>query len=149
MDGETLVVVLMQAPNNGYVDLSPDGSFIYLPKVGFEGIDNFQYAIFDGQSLSKTTTVNLNVTKSNLNQGNGGQQSLVKIYPNPAKDQVNLSSEINISTIRIFDFSGKLHYQQIINEKTYVLDITKLHAGMYYVVSEVGGRVSANKLLVK
>ena len=139
----------MQAPNNGFVDLNPDGSFIYLPKVGFDGIDNFQYAIFDGQSLSKTTTVNLNVAKNDLNQESDSQQSFVKIYPNPAKDQINLSSEINIGTIRVFDASGKMQFQQIINEKTYVLDITKLHLGMYFLVSEVGGRVFANKFFVK
>jgi hypothetical protein len=149
VDGETMVAVLMEAPNNGYVDLNPDGSFIYLPKVGFEGTDNFKYCVFDGQSLSKATTVYLNVTKNEFNQGTGSQQSLVKIFPNPANDFVNLSSEINISTIRIFDFSGKMQLQQIINEKQYILDITKLHSGMYYLVSEVAGRVFANKLLVK
>jgi len=148
-DGETLIAVLMEAPNNGYVDLNPDGSFIYLPKAGFDGTDNFKYCIFDGQSLSKASTVYLNVTKNESNQGTGSQQSLVKMYPNPAKDFVTLSSEINISTIRIFDFSGKLQFQQIINEKQYSLDITKLRSGMYYLVSEVAGRVFANKMLVK
>jgi hypothetical protein len=149
VDGETLIAVLLDAPNNGFVDLNPDGSFIYLPKSGYDGTDNFRYCIFDGQSLSKPTTVYLNVTKNEANQGTGSKVSLVKLYPNPAKDFVTLNSELNISAIRIFDLSGKMLYQQILNEKTYTLDISKLHLGLYFIVSEVGGRIFANKLLVK
>ena len=149
VDGEVMIAVLVEAPNNGFVDLNADGSFIYLPKSGFEGTDRFTYCIFDGQSLSQSNSVTLKVINNEGNVGNNSQTNLIKLYPNPAKDFVNIESQMNISNIRIFDISGKFIFQQIINEKSHLLDLTKFHSGLHFIVSEVGGRSFANKLLIR
>lgn len=149
LDGEMLMAVLVEAPNNGFVDLNPDGSFTYLPKSGFDGIDQFVYCIFDGQQLSSTATVTLKVKNGSINNDPINKLSLVKIYPNPAKDVATFESEITISNIRLFDFSGKFICQHFINDKKYSLDVSAYRPGIYYVLSELGGRIFAGKLIKK
>ena len=58
-DGDPLTAVLITDVANGVLTLNADGSFSYIPNAGFEGIDQFQYAAFDGERLSAPATVSL------------------------------------------------------------------------------------------
>lgn len=49
------------SPAHGKLTITQDGSFRYLPDVGFIGTDSFQYQVWDGQRLSSMVTVQLNV----------------------------------------------------------------------------------------
>jgi len=149
-DGETLIAVLVNAPLNGFVDLNADGSFNYIPMSGYEGTDTFNYCVFDGQSLSQFNKVTLKIGKKSGNEEvQGEKQNLIKLYPNPAKEYVIVESDTTFSVIRLFDFSGRLLYQQKINGKSYKLDVSKYPSGLFYLVTEIEGRAFANKLIVK
>jgi hypothetical protein len=148
-DGTTIAAVLSQAAKNGFVELNPDGSFTYSPKSGFVGTDVFSYCIFDGQSLSKANSVTLTVNNTNSVESVIGKADLIKLYPNPAKDFVIIESEIAISLVRIFDYQGKLLDQKIINENRYSLNLSKYKSGIYFVVTERGGRVFSTKLIIQ
>ncbi|HET7733044.1 MAG TPA: Ig-like domain-containing protein, partial [Paludibacter sp.] len=148
-DGSTVSAVLSQAPKNGFVELNPDGSFTYSPKSGFIGTDVFSYCIFDGQSLSKSNTVSLFVNNPNSVESVIAKSDLIKLYPNPAKDFAVIESEIPISTLRIFDYQGKLLAQKVINENRYSLDLSTYKSGIYFVVTERGGRVFSTKLIIQ
>ena len=60
-DGDPISAVLVTDVAHGTLSLAADGSFVYIPDAGFSGIDQFQYAVSDGQSLSTPITVTLNV----------------------------------------------------------------------------------------
>jgi hypothetical protein len=62
-DGDPLTAQLASGlgPDNGHLDLSSDGSFVYTPRPGFEGTDSFSYYAFDGLVLSNLATVTINV----------------------------------------------------------------------------------------
>jgi len=47
--------------NGGSVTMNADGSFTYLPAVGFTGADSFSYTVDDGHGNTATGTVNLTV----------------------------------------------------------------------------------------
>jgi hypothetical protein len=149
MDGQMLVCVLTESPSNGFVSLNADGSFTYLPKSGFEGTDVFTYAIFDGQSLSKPSKVTLKIPKNLSHPINNGGDSILKVYPNPATDFAKIESTLSITTLRLFDMSGKMLIQIPLNQKEYSLNLNKFKNGIYYLVAEIGGRVFANKLMIK
>ena len=53
---------LVDAPENGQVQLAPDGSFVYMPAEGFLGADSFTYKATDGSYESQPTTVDIDVT---------------------------------------------------------------------------------------
>ena len=73
-----------------------------------------------------------NYTKSNGCQDNQQVEETVKIYPNPAKDFVNISSDANLRSIRILSNTGKvMGIKSDINPVENRLDISGLVDGIY------------------
>jgi hypothetical protein len=60
VDGDTLTAVLNAGPSNGTLDLSADGSFVYI-STGFVGIDSFTYRANGGSADSNVATITINV----------------------------------------------------------------------------------------
>ncbi len=62
-DGQTLnaVPTVTTSASGGAVVLNADGSFVYTPTAGFNGIDTFIYQATDGQLVSNPATVTLSV----------------------------------------------------------------------------------------
>jgi len=57
-----LTCVLVKKPKNGFLDLNRDGSFKYVPKPGFYGLDEFSFAAQDKSGgKSKPARVEINV----------------------------------------------------------------------------------------
>jgi hypothetical protein len=61
-DGDALSVTLTRSPGNGQVALRPDGSFTYTPRVGFSGVDRFDYQAGDGTGSGNVATVSIFVS---------------------------------------------------------------------------------------
>ena len=151
-DGQLMIAVLDAAPKHGYLELNADGSFTYTSQSGYSGDDSFMYSIFDGQSLSKSNVVNLKVgTLNGINDVNTDpeQLELLSLSPNPAKNDVLVKSNKDISSIRIFNFSGLLLNQLSVEEKSYRIDLTRYNPGMYIVVAEIKGKAFSKKLIVR
>lgn len=53
-DGDTITAILTSDVSNGTLTLNADGSFTYIPDVGFTGNDQFRYEATDGSSTSPT-----------------------------------------------------------------------------------------------
>ncbi len=56
-DGDPLTAVLVSGPATGTLTLNSDGSFIYDPAVGIDGVVSFVYRAFDGVAFSDGVTV--------------------------------------------------------------------------------------------
>ena len=61
IEGQPLMVTLLNGTQHGSLALQADGSFIYLPTPGFRGIDQFTYQASDGQATSALVTVTIQV----------------------------------------------------------------------------------------
>jgi len=61
-DGDTLTANLISDVSHGYLALSDDGSYNYLPDSGYSGSDSFTYEASDGAANTSTVTVTINVT---------------------------------------------------------------------------------------
>lgn len=57
-------------PSHGVLTLNSDGSFTYVPTIGYQGLDSFTYKANDGTADSNTVTVNLRVGGLPLPVGN-------------------------------------------------------------------------------
>lgn len=64
-DPINLLTTPLQAPSNGQLALSSDGSFGYVPNPNFFGSDSFTYQIDDGTGLTATGTVTFTITNVN------------------------------------------------------------------------------------
>lgn len=61
-EGDTLTVSgPATTTNGGTLTLNPTGSFVYLPAVGFTGVDGFTYDLSDGNGNTVTGTVTITV----------------------------------------------------------------------------------------
>jgi uncharacterized delta-60 repeat protein/uncharacterized repeat protein (TIGR01451 family) len=64
IEGDPLHTTLLDWPAHGAVGLNADGSFLYMPALGWSGLDVFTYATWD-DTLSGTASVWITVTASN------------------------------------------------------------------------------------
>src|SRR5205823_4153685 len=65
VDGDTLTVTGVTAPQHGSVASHPDGTVTYTPAANYNGTDSFTYTIADGHGGTATATVSLTVTAVN------------------------------------------------------------------------------------
>jgi VCBS repeat-containing protein len=64
-DGDSLLPSIVANVTHGMLTLQLNGAFTYTPDENFNGTDSFTYRVSDGQTISATTTVTLNVTPVN------------------------------------------------------------------------------------
>ncbi|MCB9335054.1 MAG: T9SS type A sorting domain-containing protein [Flavobacteriales bacterium] len=58
--------------------------------------------------------------------------SLIKVYPNPAKDELYFTTNQKINTLQIYDVMGNLIVETILTNKAYI-DTKHLSNGMYFI----------------
>ena len=73
------------------------------------------------------------VFEAELSVNNPVLNSLISIYPNPVKDLINLTSEVNIKTYELFDISGRLIVTGIINNLEATINLSLQSSGTYFV----------------
>ncbi len=64
-NSDPLVYMIATLPEQGSVELQPDGSFVYTPDANFFGDDSFTYRVSDGFGGEATATVSLTVRSVN------------------------------------------------------------------------------------
>ncbi len=72
IDGDSVTVTLVSGPAYGTVVLQPNGSFVYIPNVGFEGTDTFRFVAADGVLSSNVATATISVVQQFIRPGNSG-----------------------------------------------------------------------------
>lgn len=73
------------------------------------------------------------VFEAELSVNNPVLNSLISIYPNPVKDLINLTSEVNIKSYELFDISGRLIITGIINNLEATINLSLQSSGTYFV----------------
>ena len=71
VDGNPLTVILVTGPTNGAIVLQANGSFVYTPDRGFQGIDTFRYIASDGVLVSNVGTATISVIPEFIGQSTG------------------------------------------------------------------------------
>jgi len=151
LDGNQLVTLLTKIPENGEVELNNDGSFSYMPNIGFNGFDAFEYCIFDGYSLSESNTVTLSISDniSGIDNHIVSNNNQIKVYPNPASAYVKVkSNKDKISEIIIFDSLGNKVNEIAINSSRAKFDVSNYSPGYYMFVVVVDGKFITRKIIV-
>ena len=73
----------------------------------------------------------------------------LKIYPNPATTELRIMNyELRIEKVEIFDLSGKQILTQIINQKSEIVNVSKLQSGTYLLkAQDIFGHEYATKFI--
>ncbi len=70
------------------------------------------------------------------------------VYPNPARDIINVVSGSQINNVRVFDLSGRLVFSQSYNANQVVLDINNFKNGLYIMQIATGEGIQNVKFSV-
>ncbi|WP_415329081.1 T9SS type A sorting domain-containing protein [Chryseobacterium sp. MMS23-Vi53] len=111
--------------------------------------------IIAGSTQSFTTDNNddawiIKLNSSTLNTSEKELSAKLTVYPNPAKDFVNLKNIPAESVVSIIDISGKKLSGQKYNEKNITINTSQLIEGTYIIrVENKGKTVLSEKLIIK
>lgn len=110
----------------------------YISAGGFEGNQNFT-----NHSINS-----IQVSSPVLSTNSFQQNSKLNVYPNPASNHVTIELITNeISTLEVYDVSGKFLFTQILKDKTNTVNIEKLSSGIYFFKVNSSEGTSTNKII--
>ena len=92
---------------------------------------------FNGHLITSTSDLKIN------------ENSSIKIIPNPTNDyfSIDLPNADKITSVKIIDILGKVHYNSFIKNKFDKIDISKFKKGLYFVL--IGDNNYTLKLLIQ
>jgi len=110
------------------------------------------YIITSTEYSSTTPSTIYKIVDTSLSNSDFAKNGL-SLYPNPAKTEVFIrnTSELELSTARVFDLTGKLVLNQLVsNTETPSVNITNLSSGLYVIaVEDSTGNQYKSKLIVE
>jgi hypothetical protein len=78
------------------------------------------------------------------------QELKVNLYPNPAKDFVNIETNFEIANIKLINYMGQVVMERNLDQTGYRIDISGFNTGMYFVhIQSADGVVFTRRLTVK
>ncbi|MDB4107888.1 T9SS type A sorting domain-containing protein, partial [Bacteroidia bacterium] len=93
------------------------------------GIFLGRWSILKGNvGVDVTNTANVEELRSRVDD------NLISIYPNPAKDQITVSSSMTIDSYRIFNSLGQIVMNGNLTDR--LINIESLNSGSYFIVFE-------------
>jgi hypothetical protein len=76
--------------------------------------------------------------------------TLLSVYPNPAKAELNISLPVDINTISVVDMMGREVLSSTVKAATVKLDLSAVKQGLYFVnVKAVDGRTAVKRIVVE
>ena len=73
----------------------------------------------------------------------------LNIYPNPATDKINVTSNIKINHVWVLNNLGAIVIETTANTNQLNLDISGLNPGMYIIKIETDGAVTTRKVMIR
>ena len=58
-------------------------------------------------------------------------QSATQVFPNPAKELVNIASEFTINSVIVYNFSGQVVANEKVNGNEYQVNVNQYQPGIY------------------
>ena len=117
--------------------------------VGFSPANFFQFKLGSSSDLRTKIAFFDNIYFSvNSTLGNEKfETSIVKMYPNPASNVLNIESVGTIQNIAIYNVLGQEVMNKLSNETSVSLDVSGLNSGIYVIKTKIDGTVSSSKFI--
>ncbi len=77
--------------------------------------------------------------------------ALVKIYPNPANDNVNIMTTVQLKSIRMMSYTGQMIYndQDVESNEIVKINTSSLEAGIYFIIVESNDGTYSKKVTIQ
>ena len=73
----------------------------------------------------------------------------IEVYPNPANQVLNIRSNNEISNMKIYNMSGQLLKNHIVNAREKSIDVAELKGGLYLLKVETNERVRTIRFVIE
>ncbi|HRW96797.1 MAG TPA: T9SS type A sorting domain-containing protein, partial [Bacteroidales bacterium] len=101
--------------------------------------------IFARNGLSSVVTLKAGVTSIN----DYANELTVNLYPNPAKEFVNIETNFEISNLKVVNYVGQVVFDQNLEQSNYLINTSSFGPGMYFVqIQTINGVVITKRLTV-
>jgi hypothetical protein len=101
-------------------------------------------AVYDeGESGASNEVTEVIVSINDLNA------NVFSMYPNPANAQLNVSSSVEISSVRIMNYAGQLVYSKVVSGTELQINTSEFAAGIYVLQLETEAGFSTQKLIIE
>ncbi|MBI9037154.1 MAG: T9SS type A sorting domain-containing protein [Bacteroidales bacterium] len=90
----------------------------------------------------------LKITKA-ISIGNKNIIGELKIYPNPATEEINIISDNKIESIRIINFFGQNIYEDFVNNNNVNIKTSEYNAGIYFIIIKTEKEILTKKLTIQ
>lgn len=74
-------------------------------------------------------------------------ESIFMVYPNPVQNTLNVSTDVVVDQVSIFDLTGRQVMRATPNAEEFSLDVTNLNKGLYLVTLKAGDQEMITKLV--
>ena len=72
-----------------------------------------------------------------------------RLYPNPATDLVNISSDYTIESITVYNFAGQVVLTEAVNNTTFRVNTANFDAGIYLFQMETQEGRIAKRIIIE
>ena len=87
---------------------------------------------------------------NNITSNNEFNQQELNIYPNPASDQINVTSNFKITEIKIYNTIGKLIMDNSIQKRDFTINVNDLIPGVYFLeLANENGITETKKIMIR
>ncbi|NPA69126.1 MAG: T9SS type A sorting domain-containing protein [Chlorobi bacterium] len=117
-----------------------------LNDIDFDDAGNYSVKVTGtcGTEISETAVLSVSSSVKNL------KPSKLNIYPNPAKEEINISLENKDALIEISDISGKIILKQKFqNQETAKINIEHINADFVIIKIKTSDKIYTEKLIIK
>jgi len=101
-------------------------------------------ALYDDGESSPTNTIEFVITNIDENDF-----SELNIYPNPASDLINISSEFEIKTVKVFNYSGQVIIFEQVENTQYRINTSQYKPGIYFFRIETSGGTISKRIIIE
>jgi len=147
--GDSSLVLFTGTPVGGiYLGVGVQNG-VFNPQGTGIGNHNISYQYTDVNGCSAVAQRSITVKDCNNNALGIDEEMIVfEIFPIPTFEYIEIHSSDRISTVRIFDSSSRLIYEQSsLNSYIEFIDLSNFASGIYHVVTTTDKTVQTNKII--
>ena len=135
--------------NTGFFDIDISPKHDYIQDMKLQGTEKL---IIAGSGKNSNLVTNFALTRVNLNSNLSTndlkERNPISVYPNPSNGKFNIKSSNKITTIKIFDSSGKNIIN--LNNPKINFDISYLNDGIYFLeIIDINNDKLYEKIIIK